>query len=274
MATDDSSHNTPWEAKNSSKDFPDLEKQQDEPISSGDKTTLKGKREQDPSSAEVKEKVDEEKNVPPLDNQLESGHETSIVDWEVDDPERPLNWPGAKKWRNVGIVSMIALLTPLASSMIAPAVEPMMRDFDETSPIIASFVVSIYIVGYAIGPLFLAPLSEIYGRLYLYHINNVLFVAWNVGCARAPNVAAMLVFRLLCGLAGSCCLTIGGGTITDVFVQQERGVAMSIFSAGPILGPIIGPVGAGFLAEAGGWRWIFYLLIIAVRIISKFKILG
>ncbi|KAF2177119.1 MFS general substrate transporter [Zopfia rhizophila CBS 207.26] len=199
---------------------------------------------------------------------LESSRDPLIVDWEPNDPDRPLNWTRASKWRNISIVSLITLLTPLASSMIAPAVIPLMHEFHSTNSIIASFVVSIYIVGYAVGPLVLAPLSEMYGRLYLYHVNNVLFVIWTVACALAPNIPAMLIFRLMCGLAGSCSLTIGGGTITDVFVQQERGLAMSLFSMGPILGPIVGPVGGGFLAEAAGWRWIFWLLAIAAGVVT------
>ncbi|KAH7396290.1 putative MFS multidrug transporter [Pyrenochaeta sp. MPI-SDFR-AT-0127] len=186
-----------------------------------------------------------------------------LVDWTgPDDPDRPINWARSKKWRNVLVVSLITFTTPLASSMIAPAVPLLMEEFKSTNSIIASFIVSIYVVGYAVGPLLLGPLSEIFGRLWLYHINNVLFVIWSMGCALAPNVPGMLMFRLLSGLAGSCALTIGGGTIVDLFVQEDRGRAMALFSFGPILGPIIGPIGGGFLAEAEGWRWVFWLLTI------------
>lgn len=207
--------------------------------------------------------VDHQSN--PTTANVSSLANNELVDWNgPDDPERPLNWAGSKKWRNVLVVSLITFTTPLASSMIAPAVPLLMHEFNSTNSIIASFIVSIYVVGYAVGPLLLGPLSEIFGRLWLYHINNILFVIWSMGCALAPNVPGMLMFRLLSGLAGSCALTIGGGTIVDLFAQEERGKAMALFSFGPILGPIIGPIGGGFLAASEGWRWVFWLLTIIV----------
>jgi multidrug resistance protein len=188
----------------------------------------------------------------------------NIVDWDgPNDPEKALNWTERKKWSNVAIISSVTFLTPLASSMVAPATPLIMDEFNSSNETIASFIVSIYILGYALGPLFLAPCSEIWGRLYVYHVCNFMFVAWTVGCALAPNMASLLVFRLLAGIAGSCPLTIGGGSIADLIVQEKRGGAMALFALGPLMGPVIGPVAGGYLGEGAGWRWIFWLITIA-----------
>ena len=166
----------------------------------------------------------------------------------------------------MAIVSAICFLTPLASSMVAPGVPEIMRDFNSTDATIGSFIVSIYILGYAIGPLVIAPMSEVYGRLPVYHVCNVLFVAWTLGCALAPNMASLLVFRLFAGIAGSCPITIGGGSIADTFSQQERGGAMALFALGPLFGPVIGPVVGGYLTQDAGWRWVFRVLTIAAGV--------
>lgn len=137
-----------------------------------------------------------------------------------------------------------------------------MTDFGSDSLTLASFVVSVYVLGFAAGPLLLAPLSEIYGRVPIYHIGNVGFVAFNVGCALAPSLNALIVFRFFSGTFGSAPLTNGGGTIADMVEQSKRGAAMAAFTVGPLLGPIIGPVAGGFLADAEGWRWTFWLLAI------------
>ncbi|KAK5204605.1 hypothetical protein LTR47_007405 [Exophiala xenobiotica] len=201
-------------------------------------------------------------------------HDPNIVDWDSpDDPEKAINWSNKMKWGNVAIISTVTFLTPLASSMVAPAVPLVMREFHSTSSTIASFIVSIYILGYALGPLIIAPLSEVYGRLPVYHVCNSLFVVWSLGCALAPNIGALLVFRLLAGIAGSCPLTIGGGSIADLIRQEKRGAAMAIFAMGPILGPVIGPVAGGYLAEAAGWRWVFWLLTIAGGVALGFSVL-
>jgi multidrug resistance protein len=110
-----------------------------------------------------------------------------------------------------------------------------------------------------------------YGRLYLYHANNVLFIIWTVACALSPNVGALLVFRFFAGIAGSCPLTIGGGSIADMIRQEKRGGAMAIFALGPLLGPVIGPVAGGYLSEAEGWRWVFWVIAIAGGVAACFS---
>ncbi|OAQ63053.2 major facilitator superfamily protein [Pochonia chlamydosporia 170] len=199
---------------------------------------------------------------------------TNIVDWDgPDDPANPQNWTLSKKWLNISVVGLITFNVPLASSMFAPAVPQLLQDFHTDNASLSTFVVSVYILGLAAGPLILAPMSELYGRLNVYHVGNVLFIIFTVACGLATNINMLVAFRFLAGLVGAAPIAIGAGTIADVTNLQQRGTAMSIWSLGPLLGPSIGPVIGGFLSQAAGWRWIFWLLAIiagAVAIISFF----
>ena len=65
----------------------------------------------------------------------------------------------------------------------------------------------------------------------------------------------------------------GGGTITDLVVQEKRGFALAFASLGPLLGPVIGPVVAGFLTTAKGWRWIFWALCILIGFFTILSVL-
>ncbi|OIW28139.1 bicyclomycin resistance protein [Coniochaeta ligniaria NRRL 30616] len=198
-----------------------------------------------------------------------SEDETNIVWWDgPDDPQNPYNWPTWRKVMNCALISALTFVTPLASSIFAPGVPQLMREFQSGNVELAAFVVSVYVLGFAAGPMLIAPLSEIYGRLPVYHICNIAFVGFLVGCALAPSLNALIVFRFLSGIFGSCPLTNGGGTIADMIAQERRGAAMAVFSVGPLLGPIIGPVAGGFLAEAEGWRWVFWLLVILSGVLS------
>ncbi|KAL8689695.1 MAG: hypothetical protein Q9218_004691 [Villophora microphyllina] len=189
--------------------------------------------------------------------------EQYIVSWDGPyDPANPQNWPSWRKWTAVMIVSGITFVTPLASSMFAPAIPQVASEFHNTSDALSSFAVSVYILGFGIGPLILAPSSEVWGRNIVFNITNVLFVAFNVACALSNSLPLLTGFRFLAGCAGSAALTIGGGTIADVMSPEKRGKAVAIFVIGPILGPSLGPVAGGFLAEAAGWRWVFWLLAI------------
>ncbi|RFU77011.1 multidrug resistant [Trichoderma arundinaceum] len=137
-----------------------------------------------------------------------------------------------------------------------------MQEFHTTSEELASFCVSVYVLGFAAGPMLFAPLSEIYGRSIIYHITNVGFIVFVLACAKAPSMNALIVFRFFSGIFGSCPITNGGGTITDMITQERRGAAMACFAIGPLLGPVVGPVVGGFITTGLGWRWVFWIMAI------------
>lgn len=58
-------------------------------------------------------------------------------------------------------------------------------------------------------------------------------------------------------------MTIGGGVISDLFPVQQRGLANSMYILGPLFGPVVGPLIGGFIAQRAGWRWVFWVLLIA-----------
>jgi len=169
---------------------------------------------------------------------IEDEKDTDTVFWDgPDDPENPMNWSPKLKIFNVVQVSAWTLLTPLASSMVAPGTLDILTDFNSTNITLGSFIVSIFLLGYTVGPLIIAPLSEMYGRIPLYHACNALFVVWSIACAFAPNLGALLAFRFFQGAVGVCPLTIGSGTISDLIPNEKRGKYMSMYSIGPLLGP-------------------------------------
>jgi multidrug resistance protein len=148
--------------------------------------------------------------------------------------------------------------------MFAPGIPAVLKEFNTQSNTVATFVVSIFVLGFAFGPLVMAPLSEMYGRVIVYNVCNVLFLIFTILCAVAQNVGMLMAFRFLAGFAGVATITCGSGTIADLMPREKRGGAMALWSLGPLLGPIIGPVVGGFLIEAAGWRWVFWLIAIAV----------
>lgn len=122
--------------------------------------------------------------------------------------------------------------------MFAPGAPKLADEFHITNSIVETMAVSIYILGFALGPLAFAPVSEIYGRLAIYHVCNMLYLAFTAGCAFSTNTAMFLVFRFICGCVASGPMSTGGGTIADITPQQERGKAMALFMMGPLLGPV------------------------------------
>ncbi|RDW87742.1 hypothetical protein BP5796_03436 [Coleophoma crateriformis] len=204
------------------------------------------------------------------------GYDEFEVWWEKpedQDPENPMNWPDRRKWMNILAMSGITFLVPLASSMFAPAIPEVLLAFKTTSTTFATFVVSIFVLGFAFGPLILAPLSEIYGRVIVYNVTNVLFLVFTIMCALAQDTGMLLACRFLAGFAGVATITCGSGTIADIMPRERRGGAMALWSLGPILGPMIGPIVGGYLTAAAGWRWVFWLIAITFGIVTIFAFL-
>ena len=186
-----------------------------------------------------------------------------VVDLEgPDDPSNPLNWPTWYKWMTVVLVSLMTFVNTLGSVITAPGVPLILAEFHSTNPQYTTLLVSIYEMGETFGPLLIAPMAELYGRLPVWHISNILFVAFCVGCALSSNLSMLIAFRFLSGCA-SAPTVIGPSIIGDIFVPEQRGKAMSLNIIGPLIGPVAGPVAGGFLTQLLGWRWMFWIMAIA-----------
>ncbi|OCL13017.1 putative MFS multidrug transporter [Glonium stellatum] len=200
-----------------------------------------------------------------------SARDPNLVTWDSpDDPANPKNWSFKRKWAATLIVSCFTLISPMASSMVAPALGTMAREFHITNSVESQLILSIFVLAYAVGPLFLGPLSEIYGRVLVLQLANLFFLAWNIGCGFAQTSGQMLAFRFLSGLGGSAPLAIGGGLLSDCFNPEQRGKAISIYSLAPLLGPAIGPIAGGFVTQNTTWRWTFHATSLFTVVVQCF----
>ncbi|KAL4899240.1 hypothetical protein BDW74DRAFT_189493 [Aspergillus multicolor] len=231
--------------------------------------TLTNDVEHDMDRLEKEEPVDRDVERGEKEENVSTPVDSDKVDWDgPDDPANPMNWSTSLKAAQMVLMAANTFITPLASSMFAPGIQHVMAEFHSTDTMLASFVVSVFILGYVVGPFVIAPLSELYGRVPLYHACNVLFLIFTIACAVAQSLPQLIVFRLLSGVAGVCPITIGSGTIADMIAQEKRAGIMAVWALGPILGPVVGPVAGGFLAEAEGWRWVFWVIAITTGVIS------
>ncbi|KKY21321.1 putative mfs multidrug [Phaeomoniella chlamydospora] len=174
------------------------------------------------------------------------------------DPLNPKNWPSRQKWRMTICVASFTFLAPLTSSMPAPGLEQIARQFRVTSDIETQMLLSIFVLAFAIGPVIFGPLSELYGRVVILQAANVIFLGCTIGCGFAQSELQMMIFRFFAGFGGSAPLAIGGGVLGDLFLPQERGKAMAIYGMGPLLGPSIGPIVGSFVSAYSTWRWMFW----------------
>ncbi|PSN64368.1 MFS general substrate transporter [Corynespora cassiicola Philippines] len=184
-----------------------------------------------------------------------------LVTWKVNDPENPKNWSKAYKWWCTMCVALTCFVVAFNSSVITADIEGVAEEFN-VSEEVALLSITLFVVGFGIGPMAFAPLSEILGRRIIYATTLFLAVVFTIPGAVAQNIETLLVTRAIAGIAFSAPMTLVGGTLADMWKNEERGVPMAAFSAAPFIGPAVGPLVGGFLSDATGWRWLYWIQLI------------
>lgn len=186
-----------------------------------------------------------------------------LVDWNgPDDPENPRNWTNRRKIWHLFIIMMLTTSTYSGSSIHTLGQEKMQEDM-HVGHVAGTLPLSIYVLGYGLGPVIFSPLSEVasIGRNNLYLMTLFCFVLFQIGCALAPNLGAMIVFRLITGILCSPSLATGGASLSDFFSKKVLTYAIAIWSIAAIVGPVIAPILGAAMYVAEGWRFIFWFLM-------------
>lgn len=178
---------------------------------------------------------------------LEKAPEQSeFVTFTYADDENPQNWSRLYRWYITMVASILVVCIAYGSSIVTGGLGLIQEKY-HVSLEVAILTCSIMVCGFALGPLLWSPLSEIIGRRPVYIISLSLYVIFNIPCALAPNIGALLACRFLCGVFSSSGLSLAGGTIADIWNVEERGMAIAYFAAAPYCGPVIGPIVCGWI---------------------------
>jgi multidrug resistance protein len=131
--------------------------------------------------------------------------------------------------------------------------------------------ITLFVLGFGVGPLVFAPLSEMIGRRPVYCISIFFYFIFTLPSCLAKNIATMLAGRMIAGIASSAPMTNVGGSIADVWAVENRGFPMAIFSMTLFMGPCLGPLFGGWISfKTGQWRWIYWVLFILCGVVSAF----
>lgn len=189
--------------------------------------------------------------------------ESNLVGWNgPDDPENPMNWPRSKKFFVTVLYASVTFCLTFASSVFSTATEITARKFDVSNEVM-TLGTSLFVLGFAVGPIIWGPLSELYGRKPPLFFGFFVFAIFQIPVAVAQNIETIMLCRFLGGVFGSAPLAIIGGAIADFWGPVERGFALGLFSGATFIGPTAGPIGGGFIVMSRlGWRWTAWITLI------------
>lgn len=176
------------------------------------------------------------------------------LDFAPDDVENPKNWSVKRKWYITVVSVFLVVNATFASSSPSGCLPSIAKELHVAPNPTAGLVVTLFLLGYVFGPLLWAPLSEFFGRRWVFYFTFLLYLAFNFLCAFAPNFGALLVGRFLTGTFASSTLSNAPGvlagmyaddfslqhltdSLVDIWGPVERGNAMALFSMMTFIGP-------------------------------------
>ncbi|KAI3397187.1 hypothetical protein diail_11161 [Diaporthe ilicicola] len=150
----------------------------------------------------------------------------------------------------------------IGSAIFSAGIQDVMKAFG-VSQVAATLGLTLFVAGYAVGPMVWAPLSEIpqVGRNPVYILTLAAFVALQVPTALATSFGMLLAFRFLTGFIGSPALATGGASIGDMYSPAKRTYGIAVWGVGAVCGPTLGPLVGGFAVQARGWSWAIWELM-------------
>lgn len=199
--------------------------------------------------------------------------------------ESPMQWSKGFKWRIVGLLCLMSFNVQVTShqdtttalcqkltvmlgisSFACLAVVPIAKEIvldlgeDKAGRSASVLLVTVWELGEAAGSIFLAPLSETFGRSVVLNTSNIAFIIVTICAALCNSTYMLIIFRALNGLVVATTV-LCPAVIGDMFAPEERGSPMSALMVAPMVGGAIGPAIGGLTEEWLGWRIVLWLSV-------------
>ncbi|KAI6251304.1 hypothetical protein HI914_00010 [Erysiphe necator] len=186
-----------------------------------------------------------------------------LVDFNgPDDPMHAQNWPMKKKLLTTAMLALTTMISVFTSSIFSTAISTVSNQYNVSFEV-GILGLSLFVLGFAFGPMFWAPMSELKGRRLIIVWSGLGFSIFQIGTAVAKDIQTILLCRFWGGIFGAAPLAVVGAVFVDIFDNRTRGIAIAIFSMVVFIGPLIAPFIGGFITNSYlGWRWTQWLAAI------------
>jgi MFS transporter, DHA2 family, multidrug resistance protein len=166
--------------------------------------------------------------------------------------------PTVNPWL-IAIVVALASFMEVLDTTIANVALPYIAGAMGVSEDEASWVVTSYLVSNAIILTASSFLARMLGRKTFFLICLGLFTVSSLLCGIAPNMQALLLFRILQGLGGGGMVPVAQSILADAFPPAKRGQAFAVFGVAVVVAPVVGPTLGGWLSDNLSWQWCFLI---------------
>lgn len=181
---------------------------------------------------------------------------------DASDPMHPQNWPLKRKVVISVVLGYSTFVSSFASAIYSSAVTEISPDF-QIGTEVSVLGLTLYVLGFASGPTFWAPASELIGRRWPICVGMFGFSIFTVGTATCKDVQTLMLTRFFAGFFAASPLAIVPAVFADIYDNQTRGIAVAMFAMAVFVGPFASPFIGGFITMSYlGWRWTMYIACI------------
>lgn len=184
----------------------------------------------------------------------------SVGDEHVDFRD-PHDLPFSRKCAITAWLAGMAFTATFCSSVFSSTFAVTAEEFNTTTTVMI-LGVSLYVLGFAVGPLFWGPCSEVWGRKPPLFTGYIMFAILQIPLALVHSLASVLVLRFLAGACGAAPLSLISATYADFWSPVGRGNASAIYSVVCFIGPCMGPIIGVYITDSLGWRWTSWITLI------------
>lgn len=161
----------------------------------------------------------------------------------------------------VFMATLAAFISPTSANIYFPALNPIQEELGVSTKLI-NLTLTSYMIFQGLAPTVFGDLADMAGRRPAYILAFIIYLGANIGLALQDSYAALFILRCLQSTGSSGAIALGFGVVADISTSSERGTYMGIVGTGTMMGPALGPVIGGILAQFLGWRSIFWFLVI------------
>jgi MFS transporter, DHA2 family, multidrug resistance protein len=173
-------------------------------------------------------------------------------------PENRSNPPEINPWI-VAVAVMLGTFMEVLDTTVVNVSLPhiagsLSATVDETTWVLTSYLVSNAIILPMTG-----WLANQFGRKRILLMSVAGFTIASVACGLAPNLATLIIFRVIQGATGGGLQPLSQAIMLEAFPPEKRGKAMAFWALGIVVAPMLGPVLGGWITDTYSWRWVFYI---------------
>ena len=154
------------------------------------------------------------------------------------------------------LLGLVSGVSPFAMTVVVPALPSLTRSLD-TTPALAQFVLSAYLIGLAVGQPFHGQLCDRFGRRPILLAGFTLFLVASIVATFAPTLPWLIVARVIQAIGASVGTVAARAMVRDVYDTERAAQMIAYIAAAMGIAPMLGPMIGGVMAAKFGWQSLF-----------------